>query len=327
MTSELRISRRALVLVLFGLSVTVIYATLLGRDRLRSTTASPAVRLLQLRVLSVLDRAVSVAPWTGSDQASLQALEEPGASRADLRNAARLFLIRGRLDEGIERCRVSLQNRPGDPGLLFVLSRLLLASGRPSEAQALAAQALRQDPGLWPAGLVLASCAASEGRLAEALERARGLLSLDREPDAARLAAAYADSAVYSLNLGRAAEALESATRALQWLGQTGPDPRASLERAYALFVRASAYNALQGPAEALVDLHESLDLARQTGARALEAHVLFTQALALRSQARESDALELERQVAQLINDQADDERLQRLLALPDSVSRSGPS
>jgi tetratricopeptide (TPR) repeat protein len=326
MTPELRIPRKGLPYVLFALAVLVVVGTLYGQRRMGESSERAALTLLQRRVLDASSNALLPLEWSAEDRERVEAGMLPDATLDAHEAAVTLYALRGRIDEGIGAYRRALSARPTEPALLFGLGSLMLSAARFEEARGLLQSALAREPGLWQASLRLSACLASEGQLADALALCRQILRVGGEPQDQRLARAYGNASLFELRLGRAAEALESANRAVSIERRLGQLGLRRLDLAQDLAVRAGAYLALQSPREALADLHEAEALAEAVGARALLVEVVYAEAEAEESFGQQAMADIHRHRVATLLAQFVDETRLQRALTLPAPVSRSGP-
>ena len=326
MPAEPSISRRTLVLIVLGLGVLVIGGTLASR-RVAAPANDSARRLLESRILGSLDGALSATEFTGADLQALARLERPDIGVLDHRTAVLLFMLRGRLDEGVSRYRRMLDERPQDPGILFGLGSLMLARGRTAEARRLLERAWSLDSEQWPAALRVAACLAAEGRVEDALAICERVQAGHGEPANLRLADSYGNAGLALLAMRRPAEALEAANRAIAFRQDDASTVAAAVDMAQDLLIRGSIFIALDSPQEAKRDLQDALQLARSVEGRALEVRIVATQAALAEKSGDGRTAAELRRQAGELVDRYTDEERLGRLLALPDLSSRPGPS
>jgi tetratricopeptide (TPR) repeat protein len=327
MTPQLIISRRTLALVLLGLACGVIGATLLDQRGGRPASHKAALRLLQRRVLEVVERALKPIEWSDEDREILARSIAPDAGIALHEQAVRLYTSHGRISEGILSYRQLLAAKPEDPRALLGLGSLLLHRGRIPEAKRLLEGALSRAPGLWQASLKLAACLGCEGKLDEALAICRRVLGGRGQPEAHRLRSAYALKTQFLLRMGRAREALESSNRAVGLARTSLPGGQDALGLAQSLTLRASVYVALQSPTEALADFEEARSVAESLQARALLVAIAYGQAAAAEEAGQTRLAAAHERSAGSLIEWFTDEALLREALTLPGRVSRSGPS
>jgi tetratricopeptide (TPR) repeat protein len=328
MSPHLTISRRTAAVVLFGLGTVVVGLTAHWQRRSGRSTHEPARRLLQERLLAVVDQALRPLEQDAEDSAAFQAAAAPAAAGLVHREAVLRYYLGGNVGAGVARYRQLLARYPDDAGLLYGLGALLVYAGHTRSARPVLARALTLDPLLWPARLSLAAAAALEGQPELSLRLCTEQLGLFSDAESSGLAAAYGNTALHAALLGRTAEALEYCNRALSLRRRMPAHGLAAVELAQDLALRAKLYLALDDNAEALEDLAEALDLAQRSGARALQCHILFAQLRARRRLGHAAAALTLEHRVGERIEAFTDPERLRRALAGPVSaVPASSPA